>query len=195
MTHSKDGSISSPLGDGGFPLGDGGFSSGDGGYKTLFLIRHAKSSWEAAILSDFERPLNERGKKDAPEMAARLKDKKFIINAFVSSPAKRAKKTAELFCEQYEVAEKSIHFIPELYHAHSSTFFNVVAALDDQYNNVAIFSHNPGITEFVNMLTNTVEIDNMPTCGIFGIKVFTHNWADFKAAKKEFLLFDYPKNR
>jgi phosphohistidine phosphatase len=171
-----------------------GSPSGVEGYKILYLIRHAKSSWETGVLSDFDRPLNERGKKDAPEMATRLKDKKFAIDAFVSSPAKRAKKTAELFCEIYKVSEKSIQFIPELYHAHCSTFFDVIASLDYTFNNIAIFSHNPGITEFVNMLTNTVEIDNMPTCSIFGIKIFTQNWADFKVAKKEFLLFDYPKN-
>jgi phosphohistidine phosphatase len=171
-----------------------GSPSGDGGFKVLFLIRHAKSSWETGLLSDFDRPLNERGKKDAPEMAARLKNKKISIDAFVSSPAKRAKKTAELFCEIYKVPEKSIQFIPALYHAHCSTFFDVVCALDDTFNNVAIFSHNPGITEFADMLSTEIEIDNMPTCSIFGIKVFTNHWANFKSAKKEFLLFDYPKN-
>jgi phosphohistidine phosphatase len=180
MTLSKDASFSPPL--------------VDGRFKVLFLVRHAKSSWDTGVLSDFDRSLNERGKKDAPEMAARLKDKKFVIDAFVSSPAKRAKKTAELFCEIYKVPEKSIHFIPELYHAHCSTFFDVVSALDDTFNNVAIFSHNPGITEFANMLSTEIEIDNMPTCSIFGIKVFTNYWANFKMAKKEFLLFDYPKN-
>ena len=65
--------------------------------KILLLVRHAKSSWEIGTLSDFERSLNERGKKDAPMMAKRLIDKKIKIDAFVASPAKRAKKTAELF--------------------------------------------------------------------------------------------------
>jgi phosphohistidine phosphatase len=171
-----------------------GATSGDESYKILLLIRHAKSSWDAGVPSDFERPLNERGKKDAPTMAARLKDKRIGIDRFVSSPAKRAKKTAELFCEVYKVSENSIRFIPELYHAHSSTFFEVVATLDDSCKTVAIFSHNPGITDFANQLTEAVEIDNMPTCSIFGIKVFAKHWIDFRAAKKEFLLFDYPKN-
>jgi len=180
MTQSKDTGIS--------------LSLEDGDFKILLLIRHAKSSWDAAVLSDFDRTLNERGKKDAPVMAARLKDKKIGIDAFVSSPAKRAKKTAEIFCEIYKASENSIHYIPALYHAPCSTFFNVVCSLDDGFKNVAIFSHNPGITEFANTLSDAVEIDNMPTCSIFGIKVFTGNWANFKEAKKEFLLFDYPKN-
>ena len=66
----------------GSPSGDGGFTSGDENYKVLYLIRHAKSSWDADVPSDFDRPLNERGKKDAPVMAARLKDKKFTIDAY-----------------------------------------------------------------------------------------------------------------
>jgi len=178
----------------GSPLGDGDFSLEDGSYKILYLIRHAKSSWDADVQSDFDRPLNERGKKDAPVMAARLKDKKFTIDAFVSSPAKRAKKTAELFCKIYHVAEKLILFIPELYHANCSTYFDVVSSLDDSCNNVAIFSHNPGITEFANMLCNTINIEDMPTCSMVGIKILTNKWANFKEAKKEHLFFDYPKN-
>lgn len=163
-------------------------------YKTLFLIRHAKSSWEKDVPTDFDRPLNERGKRDAPIMAARLKNKKINIDAFVSSPAERAKQTAEYFCDAYNQPLPSIHFIPELYHANEDTFINVVANLDDQLNNVAIFSHNSGITVFANMLIENGTIDNMPTCSIFGVKIFTTHWADFEKAKKEFLLFDYPKN-
>jgi phosphohistidine phosphatase len=169
-------------------------NSGDGGSKTLLLIRHAKSSWDIGPLNDFERPLNDRGKRDAPEMAKRLLNKKIKIDAFVSSPARRAKKTAELFIEQYGRKDDDIIFITKLYHAHSDIFFDVVAELDDQFNCVAVFSHNPGITGFVNLLTDNVRIDNMPTCGIFAVKVNTDNWDNFKKAKKEFLFFDYPKN-
>ena len=76
--------------------------------KTLLLIRHAKSSWDVGTLNDFERPLNDRGKKDAPMMARRLLDKKVSIDAFVSSPAKRAKKTAELFSSAYGNSEEDV---------------------------------------------------------------------------------------
>jgi len=79
--------------------------------KTLLVIRHAKSSWEIATISDFERSLNERGKKDVPVMAQRLLDKKIAIDAFVSSPAKRAKKTAELFCNAYNKNKEDIRQI------------------------------------------------------------------------------------
>ena len=161
--------------------------------KILLVVRHAKSSWEIGTLSDFERSLNERGKKDAPMMAKRLIDKKIKIDAFVASPAKRAKKTAELFCEQYHQPTDSIEFISSLYHAGEEDFYAVVEQLDDRFDTVAIFSHNPGITYFVNTLSEQVQVDDMPTCGIYAIKVHTKKWSDFKKAKKEFLFFDYPK--
>ena len=80
--------------------------------KTLFLIRHAKSSWDDIGLPDFERPLNERGKYDAPQMAKRIKDKKIEIDAFVSSPAKRARKTAEIFMDVYDENKKKLVLSP-----------------------------------------------------------------------------------
>ncbi|MEP7145232.1 MAG: histidine phosphatase family protein [Ferruginibacter sp.] len=161
--------------------------------KILLVVRHAKSSWDIGSLNDFERPLNDRGKKDAPVMAKRLIDKNIPVDAFVSSPAKRAKKTAELFCETYGKAEDAILYVSMLYHATADVINEVVEQLDDSLNTVAIFSHNPGITEFVNTLTDGPRIDNLPTCGVFAIQVQLKKWADFKKAKKEFLFFDFPK--
>jgi phosphohistidine phosphatase len=161
--------------------------------KTLLIIRHAKSSWDIGSLNDFERPLNERGKKDAPAMAQRLLDKKMNIDAFISSPAKRAKKTAELFSSAYNKDEKDIIFIAALYHASVNTFYETVKNIDDKFNSVALFSHNPGITEFVNELVDSIKTDNMPTCGIFAVTIDTTIWSDFKSAPKKLLFFEYPK--
>lgn len=163
------------------------------GSKILLVIRHAKSSWDIGTLNDFERPLNDRGKKDAPVMAQRLADKKISIDAFVSSPAKRAKKTAEFFAETYGKPDDAIVYVSMLYNATVDDFYEVAEHLDDSFNTVAVFSHNPGITAFVNTLTEVESIDNMPTCGVYAIKVQLSKWADFKKAKKEFLFFDYPK--
>ena len=160
--------------------------------KILLIIRHAKSSWELETLNDFERSLNERGKKDGPIMARRLLDKNISIDAFISSPAKRAKKTAELFCEAFNKKKEDIIFISPLYHATPEIFFDVVGRLDETYNSVAIFSHNPGITEFVNELSDDVVVDNMPTCSVFAVKSNITKWKDFAKAKKELLFFDYP---
>lgn len=158
-------------------------------------MRHAKSSWDLATLNDFDRSLNERGKKDAPVMAQRILDRKIDINIFVSSPAKRAKKTAELFCSIYKKDKEQIIFVPALYHASINTFFEVVSQLNDDYNCVAIFSHNPVITEFVNQLVENITIENMPTCGVFAVKTSITKWKEFSTSKKELLFFDYPKAR
>jgi phosphohistidine phosphatase len=160
--------------------------------KQLLLIRHAKSDWNNASLSDFDRPLNERGKRDAPAMAHRLLDKKIKIDAFIASPAKRAKKTASIFAKEYKTDSDKIIFIEELYAAPSTVFYDVIAKVDGRFDSIAVFSHNPGITDFANSLTD-VQIDNIPTCGIFAVKINIKHWSDFKEAEKEFWFVDYPK--
>jgi phosphohistidine phosphatase len=127
-------------------------------------------------------------------MAKKLLQKNIVIDAFIASPAKRAKKTAEFFCEAYGQPEASILFYSKLYHAPAAIFYEVIEAAKDNQHCIVIFAHNPGITEFVNQLTPHVQIDNMPTCGIFAVTAAIHHWADFKKTKKEFLFFDYPKN-
>jgi phosphohistidine phosphatase len=160
--------------------------------KQLLIIRHAKSSWDLATLNDFDRPLNERGLSDAPTMGKRLLDKHVQIDAFISSTAKRAFTTATLIAETFGLKQKEIIKVPELYHAAPTVFYKVITQVDDKYNSIAIFSHNPGITEFVNQLTNT-RIDDMPTCGIFAVTINADNWKDFAEADKSFWFFDYPK--
>ena len=159
--------------------------------KILLIIRHAKSSWELETLNDFDRTLNERGKKDGPIMAQRLLDKQITIDAFVSSPAKRAKKTAELFCKTYNKNKEDIILVPQLYHASPEILFEVVEHLNEEFNTVAIFSHNPGITEFINELDQEIIVNNMPTCGVFALKINALNWTDFAKATKELLFFEY----
>ena len=161
--------------------------------KTLLLVRHAKSSWDDFALSDFERPLNERGKTDAPKMAKRLRKKGVKIDAYISSPAKRAKKTAEIFLKEYEMEKETLISVSSLYDASLSDFNAAVKTTDDKYETVALFSHNPGITQFANELVAGANIDNMPTCSVFAVTAGVDKWKDFAKAKKEFLFFDYPK--
>ena len=117
--------------------------------KTLLLIRHAKSSWDDAGLTDYERPLNERGKKDAPAMAEKLYERGIKIDAFVTSPARRARKTAEQFAKRYKKEKEDLLLKTELYMASDEAFNSVIEKLNDDIDCVAIFSHNPGITDFV----------------------------------------------
>ena len=157
--------------------------------KTLFLVRHAKSDCPANV-SDFDRPLSERGYRDAPKMAEFLKSKNVEIDTFVSSPAKRAITTCGYFAEVFE--NENITKVEKLYDASSSDFLDVIENLSDEIENVALFSHNNGITYFANSLTNE-NIVHLPTCAVVGFKIETENWQDFKNSKKEFLFFHKPK--
>lgn len=160
--------------------------------KTLLIVRHAKSSWDNADMSDIDRPLNDRGRRDAPVMAQRVIKAGVMIDRFVSSPARRARQTAELFVKAFGRKEKDIVFIPELYHASVPTFRQVVSGLDNADGTVAVFSHNPGITAFVNILTE-IRLDNMPTCAVFAVRSPAEQWSEFLSAGPQFLFFDYPK--
>ncbi len=157
--------------------------------KKLFLVRHAKSDWPADT-EDFDRPLSERGHADAPKMAKFLKAQNIQIDTFVTSPAKRALTTCRYFAEVYE--NKNILKFEELYNASSSEFLEVIENLSDASKNVAIFSHNNGITYFANSLTNE-NIEYMPTCSVVAFEIDTDSWAEFKNSSKEFLFFYKPK--
>lgn len=159
----------------------------------MILVRHAKSDWSGEGLEDWERPLNSRGKKDAPEMAKRTKEKVDKIDLMVSSHAKRAKKTARYFAEEYGYGKDDIRIEPKLYEDLTSAYDEVILTLPDKADTVAFFAHSPTIGAYANGLTN-VRTDEIPTCGVFAVQAQTDSWKDFKAAEKVFLFYDYPKN-
>lgn len=160
--------------------------------KRVLFIRHAKSSWEDGSLDDFERPLNDRGKRNAPEMAKRLLDREIQVDQLISSPALRAYTTAILFAKELGIAPDQIRLFNELYLPSAHTIGECVAMASDDADTIAIFSHNPGITEYVNSIS-PIRIDNMPTAAVFAVKAPVSSWAAFKEAEKEFWFFDYPK--
>ena len=161
--------------------------------KTLLLIRHAKSSWNDPDVDDFDRPLNKRGKQNAPEMAYRLTLRGVVPELIIASPAKRTSTTAKIMAKEWDYPKDAILFEEELYLCYASTFLKVITKIDDDINAVAIFAHNPGITDFANYLTQEIRIDNVPTTGIFAVQAATDSWKDFDRARKTFLFFDYPK--
>ncbi len=161
--------------------------------KTILCVRHAKSGWDNPSLSDIERKLTHRGKSDAKMMAKRLLHRSIQIDAFVSSTAKRAKKTAKIFMKEFEKDKKNLQLTASLYEASVKDFYDVVESLDDKDKTVALFSHNPGITDFINSF-DTTPVYDMHTCSIYAVNVKTKHWKDFRQSKKEFLFFDYPKN-
>ena len=160
--------------------------------KTLYLVRHAKSSWKNPELSDSERPLNKRGKHDAPLIGRFLKQKNEIPELLVSSPAKRALKTAELFAEELHIKKK---IIPEesLYMTGINDFISVIENIDDSVNSIMLFSHNPGITGFANYITGS-DVENIPTAGTARIDFNINRWKDFRKTKGELKFFISPKN-
>lgn len=160
--------------------------------KTVYIIRHAKSD-QRFFGNDFERPLNDRGKTDAPMMAKRLAEKKLLIDGLIASPAVRAKETAGYFAKVLNIKKDDILLVSALYHAAPEVFYDVISGLPENLNSVALFSHNPGITYFVNSLTNRERVDNMPTCAIFAVSADIDDWSLFFKAEKKFLFFDYPK--
>ncbi|HEX4956927.1 MAG TPA: histidine phosphatase family protein [Lacibacter sp.] len=160
--------------------------------KQLLLIRHAKSSWADAGMKDVDRPLNERGKKDAPDMAQRLLKKQVKAELFLCSTAMRAQSTCAMMMKEMNVDTNRMILKEELYLAPPDVFYDCIQELDDQYNTVAMVAHNPGITDFVNGLTD-VKVDDMPTCAVYAIRIETESWRTFKEAKRKFCFFEYPK--
>jgi len=161
--------------------------------KKLLLIRHAKSDWDNIHLTDFKRPLNSRGEKNAPEMALRLKKKSFIPEQIVSSPALRAITTAQHFAEVLGIEKKDIIKEMEIYDALPSTLLDVVNNLDDKSSFTAVFGHNPAITYLVRDLCNS-DLENMPTCSMVLIRFPVDNWSLISNGTGELIFFDYPKS-
>jgi phosphohistidine phosphatase len=159
--------------------------------KTLYLVRHAKSYWGDQSTPDFDRPLNNRGKRDAPFMGEVLKDKNIKPDLILSSPARRTKKTATEIAKKIGYPEKKILFNEELYEASSNILINVIEKLDEKYNSVILFGHNPGLTLLNNHISNNY-LDNIPTCGIVALQV-DKKWEDVGKNSCEFVFFEYPK--
>lgn len=158
--------------------------------KKLYLIRHAKSSWADASLRDFDRPLNKRGKRDAPIMSQWLKDKIGELDLIISSPAKRAKKTAKEFAKTFDT---KIDFHKTLYHADVEQIYTSVYGTDNSHKAVAMFGHNPGFTYFANEFASQSYIDNVPTCGIVSIISSCNSWEEFSSTNAQIEFFMYPK--
>ncbi|MBE2226014.1 MAG: histidine phosphatase family protein [Ignavibacteria bacterium] len=158
----------------------------------LFLCRHAKSSWADTGLRDIERPLNERGKFDAPLMGEILKNKQESADLILSSPAKRAFKTAKIIAEKIGYDLNDIEIEDDLYMAGTNDFLNVLEKINSKNKNIMLFSHNFGITDFANYISNS-KIANIPTCGIVKINFSFSDWKKIKNNKGTLQYFIYPK--
>jgi phosphohistidine phosphatase len=159
--------------------------------KTLYLVRHAKSSWKQPELSDFERPLNKRGKNNAPFMGKLLSDKGVNPELVISSPAKRASVTAKIIASEINYPEEKIVFDENIYEATGRNLLEIISGTEEKYNSVMLFGHNPGLTVLQNNLSDHF-IDNIPTCGVVALEFKTF-WKEIELNTAGFIFFEYPK--
>jgi phosphohistidine phosphatase len=162
--------------------------------KTLYLLRHAKSSWATPGLGDLQRPLNKRGSNDAPMMGQRFKARDEQLDHIVSSPALRAHTTAELFAEACGFSSAGIEINPDLYFLGSGSIEDVILAQDDRLKSLMLVFHNPDITHFANSIDYDFHVDNIPTCGLIKLNCDIAQWRDWSRGNTSFDYFDFPKN-
>jgi phosphohistidine phosphatase len=161
--------------------------------KELFLFRHAKSSWDDPTISDHDRPLNERGYRNAPEMGRRLSDRGVSPDVLISSTALRACTTAEIMAGSINFPKDQIVFDRTLYHASATELQEYIGGLDDSHFSVMLFGHNPGMTSLVSHLYG-LALDNLPTCGVVYLKFSAESWADASRSMPSGATIDFPKN-
>ena len=159
--------------------------------KTLFLVRHAKSSRDDPSLPDRERPLDDRGLRDAPEMGKRLAERKVKPDLLVSSPAVRALTTAHLIADELGIARKDIEIEDRLYASSADDLLAVVHALDKKLGSVMLFGHNPEFTDFARRLSD--EITDMPTCAVARFRFDTKAWEDVGEITPSKVSLDSPR--
>jgi len=156
--------------------------------KKLILVRHAKSDWPEET-EDFDRPLADKGLQDALKMSKFLKNSNISIDYLVSSPAVRALDTCKIFNQTYRLDYTTNE---KLYNPSENNFQSVIYDLNDDVNSVAIFSHNNGISNFANSISE--DIFHFPTCGVAGFEINCDSWSQFDVAEKK-LLFFYEPNK
>jgi phosphohistidine phosphatase len=159
--------------------------------KTLFLIRHAKSNWADAALPDKNRPLNDRGQRDAPKMGERLAERAVKPDLILSSPATRALKTAEIIAKRLDYRRKDIVVNERLYAVEADDLLDVIHKLGDKLERVMLFGHNPEMTELAHRFSG--EINHMPTCAVAEFTFDAKSWSDIGKVRPAKVALDYPK--
>ena len=161
--------------------------------KTLIVVRHAKSSWKYPALSDLERPLNKRGKCDAPFMGELMYQKDIKVDVMISSPAQRTLSTALAFAEAMQHPTEKIVLAPEIYEVMADTILEIIQSrFNDSWQQVMLFGHNYACTDFANWYAKPA-IDNVPTCGIVAIDYSIEKWSMADKNNGSIRFFEYPK--
>lgn len=159
--------------------------------KTLFLVRHAKSSWAAPALPDKSRPLSARGERAAPKMGKRLAKRDVKPDLILSSSARRALTTAEIIAKKLNYKRKHIVVDDRLYGGAADTLLEVIHELSDKLDRVMLIGHNPELTELAHRLAS--KITHMPTCAVAEFGFDAKSWSNIGEVKATKVALDYPK--
>jgi phosphohistidine phosphatase len=163
--------------------------------RRLTLVRHAKSDWSLPGQNDWDRPLNKRGQRDAPEMARRLRSRRLKPDLILTSPAVRALTTATVMARELKVPAAQVLQDERLYLATPSDLLAVIRELGGAARHLMVFGHNPGVTDCANRLSAGEHIDNLPTCGVFTAQFHIQAWSELGWGGGRDAEFDYPKNQ
>lgn len=163
--------------------------------KTIYLVRHAKSSRDNPDLKDIERPLAERGFKDAPKVAKRLNKKGIKPDLLYSSPSVRTQQTARYFCNELEYDYSKIQWDSSIYRCSPTALTTAIMGLDNKYDQVMIFGHNPSMTRCANYFQSDTIFEKVVTTGVVAIQFNIKKWEEVKKKKGKFLFYEYPKRK
>jgi phosphohistidine phosphatase len=161
--------------------------------RTLILVRHAKSSWDGIDLPDMERPLADRGKRDAPMIGKRLAKQQAKPDLILSSPARRALATAQIIAKELGYKTKDIAVDDRLYASQPETLLAVIGELNDKLKCVMLFGHNPEFSELAHRLSSDITL--LPTCAFAQFTFETKSWSTIGDVQPANVILDYPKKK
>ncbi|MFL2547465.1 MAG: SixA phosphatase family protein [Candidatus Rariloculaceae bacterium] len=162
--------------------------------KRLTLVRHAKSSWTEVGRADHDRVLSDRGERDAPRMGKRLAARKVRPSLIVTSSATRARRTGSHIAEAMNYPAEFLQVEKDLYLASPETILDLVCGQEDNFSDLMVIGHNPGMTDLVNHLLPSMELNNLQTGGVVAIDIATRKWSEITSAEAKLAFYDFPKN-
>jgi phosphohistidine phosphatase len=161
--------------------------------KELYIIRHAKSSWKDITLSDFDRPLNKRGKHNSIFMGELLASRGVVPDVIVSSSAKRAYTTSKNIAKAIGYSKQKIYFNSDIYEASLNTLIHVITAIDNEHESAFLIGHNPSLNMLLDYLVPDNTIENIVTTGVVELELSIERWEELSAKRTKLISFEYPK--
>ena len=158
--------------------------------KKIIIVRHSKSSWKDTSLTDFNRPLNNRGNKDGPKISEYLSGRINKIDLLHCSSSVRTFETSKFFSSTIEF--KKIKYDDKLYHCSANLIISLASKYSDQYDSAMIIAHNPGLTNLINIITN-ITLDNLPTTGLAEIDFDCDSWKNISSENSNLVHVKFPK--